>query len=154
MAPQLIFADHYVLTVENIENSVSWYERVLGMRRHEWQDAGGTVRVSLHWREGAGRWRKINLHQAGTEFAPHAKSPTAGSADLCFIIDYSVNRMQEHLKECWVAVELGPVNRTGAMGGIASLYVRDPDGNLIELSEDLMSRHGHVAEWESQHPRE
>ncbi len=78
--------------------------------------------------------QKINLHQQGREFEPKAKQPTPGSADLCFITDVPLLQVIEHLKTCEVEIIEGPVARTGANGPITSVYFRDPDGNLIEVS--------------------
>ena len=78
--------------------------------------------------------QKINLHEEGKEFEPKSAKPTAGSGDLCFIINTSLKEAEEHLRKCGICVEEGPVARTGAMGPITSLYIRDPDANLIELS--------------------
>ena len=77
---------------------------------------------------------KINLHQAGHEFEPKARRPTPGSEDLCFIVDDAIEDVLTQLTAAGVAVEEGPVTRTGATGEIISCYLRDPDGNLIELS--------------------
>lgn len=139
---------HLVLTVRDIEATAAWYVRVLGMRDLEWQDVNGVRRVSLYFSEGAGMWRKINLHRAGDETVPHAKHPTPGGADLCFIVDYNLLRMREHLAECEVAIEVDLVERTGAMSTLSSIYIRDPDGNLLELSEDHANRYAHIAEWD------
>jgi catechol 2,3-dioxygenase-like lactoylglutathione lyase family enzyme len=117
--------DHLVLTVRDIEASVDFYERVLGMQ-------GVTF--------GAGRRalvfgiQKINLHPADAPLAPHAATPTRGSADLCFVIDIPVSTAIGQLRALGVAVEQGPVPRTGARGPMTSAYFRDPDGNLIEVS--------------------
>jgi catechol 2,3-dioxygenase-like lactoylglutathione lyase family enzyme len=117
--------DHLVLTVRDLEVTCAFYETVLGMRRESF----GAGRVALHF----GR-QKINLHQAGREFEPKALSPTPGSADLCFIAETPVKDVIAHLTACGVAVEEGPVARTGAQGPITSVYFRDPDANLIEVS--------------------
>ncbi|MDP9226213.1 MAG: VOC family protein [Actinomycetota bacterium] len=116
--------DHLVLTVSNLDATVAFYER-LGMRRETF----GEGRVALHF----GR-QKINLHLAGAEFVPHARRPTRGSADLCLLVDEPLARVAHELGEAGIAIELGPVERSGAEGPLRSLYVRDPDGNLIELS--------------------
>ena len=81
--------------------------------------------------------QKINLHQVGEEFAPHAKEPKAGSADLCFLISGDVKQAKTELEAKGVRIEEGPIKRTGARGPILSIYLRDPDSNLIELSEQL-----------------
>ncbi len=117
--------DHLVLTVADIEATVAFYERVLGMR-HERFGAGRSALVF-------GR-QKFNLHQAGREFEPKAARPTPGAIDLCLITDWLMPRVLAHLAEQGVEVEQGPVARTGAIGPIESVYFRDPDGNLIEVS--------------------
>ncbi|MEM7291819.1 MAG: VOC family protein [Pseudomonadota bacterium] len=117
--------DHLVLTVANIETTAQFYTAVLGMQRVSF----GEGRVALAFGK-----QKINLHQCGEEFNPHASAPTAGSGDLCFITDSKIETMQAHLAACGVQVTVGPVRRTGAIGPIDSLYFDDPDGNLIEVS--------------------
>ncbi|MCB1954633.1 MAG: VOC family protein [Rhodocyclaceae bacterium] len=117
--------DHLVLTVADIERSCAWYATVLGFSVVRF----GEGRTALAF----GR-QKINLHQSGREFEPKAARPTAGSADLCFIADTPLEAVVEHLAGCGVAIEAGPVARTGATGPIRSVYVRDPDANLIEIS--------------------
>jgi catechol 2,3-dioxygenase-like lactoylglutathione lyase family enzyme len=119
--------DHLVLTVRDLEATTDFYQRALGMRRETF----GAGRVALHF----GR-QKINLHPAGGEFDPKAVRPTPGSADLCFITETPIEAVQAHLEACGIAIEEGPVARTGAQGPIVSLYLRDPDGNLIEVSND------------------
>lgn len=117
--------DHLVLTVADIDATVAFYVRVLGMEELTF----GAGRKALAF--GA---QKINLHAAGREFAPHASAPTRGSADLCFLTDVPLEDVIAHLRSCGVAIEEGPVMRTGATGPIRSVYLRDPDGNLIEVS--------------------
>ena len=117
--------DHLVLTVADLERTVAWYSEVAGMRHRVF----GEGRHGLFF--GA---QKINLHLAGHEIAPHAVSPTPGSADLCFIVDEQPAALQARLEEASVPIELGPVQRDGAAGTITSFYLRDPDGNLVELS--------------------
>ena len=78
--------------------------------------------------------QKINLHEWGNEFEPKAKQPTPGSADLCFIVNEPLDKVINHLKRNQVEIMEGPVERTGAVGKIMSVYIQDPDGNLIELS--------------------
>ncbi|MEM7472450.1 MAG: VOC family protein [Pseudomonadota bacterium] len=121
--------DHLVLTVANVAETVRFYVDVLGMRMDRFRAADGTDRTALCF--GA---QKINLHQAGAEFEPKARKPTPGSADLCFLSETALSDWQLHIAAHGVVVEEGPVPRTGAMGPIISLYIRDPDGNLIELS--------------------
>ena len=89
----------------------------------------GEGRKALHFGQ-----QKINLHEAGKEFEPKAKTPMPGTADLCFITEVQIPDVIHHLKNCNVMIEEGPVLRTGALGSITSVYLRDPDGNLIEIS--------------------
>ena len=120
--------DHLVLTVKDIGASCAFYQRVLGMEVVTF----GEGRKALAF--GA---QKINLHPAGREFEPKADRPTPGSADLCFLTSVPLAEVQQHLAECDVTVTEGPVRRTGAQGPILSLYFRDPDLNLIEVSNRL-----------------
>jgi catechol 2,3-dioxygenase-like lactoylglutathione lyase family enzyme len=117
--------DHIVLTVADIAATCDFYTRVLGMEVVTF----GQGRKALAF--GA---QKINLHQAGREFEPKAARPTPGSVDLCLILNGTLEAAQAHLRAEGVAIEEGPVARTGATGPIRSLYFRDPDSNLIEVS--------------------
>jgi catechol 2,3-dioxygenase-like lactoylglutathione lyase family enzyme len=117
--------DHFVLTVADPEATVAFYER-LGMERVEFGDGRLAVRFGDH---------KINLHQAGRPIQPHARRPTPGSADVCLLVEGTLDAVERELERAGVVFELGPVPRTGATGPIRSLYLRDPDGNLVELSE-------------------
>jgi catechol 2,3-dioxygenase-like lactoylglutathione lyase family enzyme len=120
--------DHLVLTVADVGRTVEFYERVLGMQAVTF--AGG--RRALRFGNA-----KINLHQAGQEFEPKAARPVPGSADLCLISGDPLAAVCAQLAACGVAIEEGPVARTGATGAISSVYIRDPDGNLIEISNYL-----------------
>ena len=122
---QLERLDHLVLTVEDIETTYTFYQRVLGMEIKTF----GEGRKALHFGE-----QKINLHEQGKELEPKADKPTPGSADLCFVTQASVQEVVEHLKLCEIEVLEGPVPRTGALGQLTSVYFRDPDGNLLEVS--------------------
>ena len=117
--------DHVVLTVASIDATVDFYTRVLGMTAVTFGDG----RTALRFGDS-----KINLHQAGHEFEPKARHPAPGSMDLCFIVDDPIEDVLAELAAASVTVEEGPVARTGATGKIVSCYLRDPDGNLIELS--------------------
>ena len=117
--------DHFVLTVRSVETTCNFYSRVLGMEVKEFE--GG--RRALQF----GR-QKINLHQAGKEFEPKAEQPTPGSGDFCLITDVPLVRVAEHIRSCGVEIVEGPVSRTGATGRLESVYLRDPDGNLVEVS--------------------
>ncbi len=132
MKPSVASLDHLVLTVADIGATVSFYTGVLGMRAETFRPADGTTRTALVF--GA---QKINLHLAGAEFEPRARDPRPGSGDLCFLTETPLDDWNAHLERQGVAVELGPVERTGATGPIVSIYLRDPDGNLIELSNRI-----------------
>lgn len=119
---------HLVLIVQDIEASCAFYTRVLGMERVTF----GEGRTALAFGQ-----QKINLHQAGHEFEPKAARPAPGSADLCFITRAPLARVMKHLSGLGVPIEEGPVPRTGALRPITSVYIRDPDGNLIEIANEL-----------------
>lgn len=129
MSPSLQSLDHLVLTVSDIERTQKFYAKVLGMAVQHFDAADGTVRTALTF--GA---QKINLHQAGAEFDPKAVAPKPGSADLCFLSETLLADWQTHLVSCNVDVIDGPIARTGATGPILSIYIRDPDGNLLEIA--------------------
>lgn len=121
--------DHLVLTVANIDKSVQFYQQVLGMGVETFGSEG---RTALTFGE-----QKINLHTAKSPFRPHAKHPTPGSADLCFITVQPLQEVVLWVIGCGVEIIEGPVTRTGATGKISSIYLRDPDGNLIEIANRL-----------------
>ena len=121
----VISLDHLVLRVSSPKAAIDFYTRVLGMHLETFGDG----RFALHFGD-----QKINLHGPNDEILPQARHPKSGSADLCFIVDQSPGDLIRHLEGTGVDVELGPVRRTGANGALMSIYVRDPDGNLIELS--------------------
>lgn len=117
--------DHVVLTVADIDRTCAFYEKVLGMERVTF--AGGRTGLAF------GR-QKLNLHQAGREFEPKALKPMPGAIDMCFIATEALEDVVRHLNSCGVAIAEGPVAKTGALGPMMSIYFRDPDGNLIEVS--------------------
>jgi catechol 2,3-dioxygenase-like lactoylglutathione lyase family enzyme len=120
--------DHLVLTVKSIPATCEFYARVLGMEVVTF----GSNRQAL-----AFGTQKINLHEAGKEWEPKAHRPTPGSADLCFITHTPLADVVEHLRQCGIEIIEGPVKRMGAVGPIMSVYFRDPDLNLIEVSNYL-----------------
>lgn len=122
---QIDSLDHLVLTVKDINATIAFYEQTLGMTSMTF----GEGRKALSFGS-----QKINLHQQGSEFEPKAILPTPGSADLCFITAVPLPEVIQHLAACNIAVIEGPVSRTGATGPLLSIYVRDPDQNLIELA--------------------
>lgn len=117
--------DHLVLTVSDIARSIEFYEGVLGMRAVTFGDG----RRALEFGQS-----KINLHLVGNEITPHAARPVPGSADLCLVTDRAMEVVVDHMAAWGIPIEEGPVRRTGAMGPVLSCYVRDPDGNLVEVS--------------------
>jgi catechol 2,3-dioxygenase-like lactoylglutathione lyase family enzyme len=119
--------DHVVLTVTDVERTLSFYQRVLGMH----PVAFGEGRRALAFGD-----QKLNLHQAGREFEPKARTPVPGSADLCFTTEIPLDDVVAHLRSVGVAIELGPVDKIGARRPLRSVYFRDPDGNLIEVANE------------------
>lgn len=117
--------DHLVLTVADIAVTCDFYSRILGMSVETFAEGRKALKF--------GR-QKINLHQAGHEFDPKASHPTPGSGDLCFIAETPLADVITHLQASGVAIEEGPIERTGATGRLRSVYFRDPDGNLLEVS--------------------
>jgi catechol 2,3-dioxygenase-like lactoylglutathione lyase family enzyme len=117
--------DHLVLTVRNLDVAVDYYVRILGMTPETFDRDRKALRFGL---------QKINLHESGREFEPKALRPTPGSADLCFVVETPLAEVVDHVRSQGGEILLGPVQRTGALGLMDSVYLRDPDGNLIELS--------------------
>jgi catechol 2,3-dioxygenase-like lactoylglutathione lyase family enzyme len=122
---KVVGLDHLVLTVDDLEATVEFYTRVMGMSVRAFD------RGRLALRFGS---QKINLHEAGGEFEPHARRPLPGSADLCFVTEAGLEEWLEHLAARGVELVEGPVPRLGALGPMTSVYFRDPDGNLIEVA--------------------
>ena len=118
--------DHLVLTTAHEAQCVHFYSTVLGMALQTF----GEGRKAFVF-----NGQKINLHIQGREFEPKARHPMPGALDLCFIASIPLAQVQQRLAEHGIAIECGPVQRTGARGPILSVYVRDPDHNLIEISE-------------------
>ncbi|MFO7855728.1 MAG: VOC family protein [Paracoccaceae bacterium] len=128
-APDLSALDHVVLTVASIDATCAFYGRALGLEVERFRGSDGVRRHALRLPD-----QKINLHEAGREFEPKAERPTPGSGDLCLITEAPIEEWVKHLLEMGVEVLEGPAPRTGARGPIVSIYLRDPDGNLIEIS--------------------
>lgn len=116
--------DHIVITTKNLAKCLAFYEGVLGMEHRE---KGG--RHALHFGS-----MKFNIHTVKGEFQPAAQNPTYGSLDLCLIADGAIDEIKRELEAKGVPIELGVVERTGAQGRIDSIYLRDPDGSLVEIS--------------------
>lgn len=123
--------DHIVISVKDVETAASWYVRVLGMKREDKERRPGKMRTSVHF----GR-QKINIRPASETQKEWwtGQAIAAGSDDLCFLTSSTPQQVVDHFKACGVAIEDGPTDKQGAMGTIVSVYCRDPDGNLIEVS--------------------
>jgi len=118
--------DHIVLTTAHTEQCIDFYTRVLGMKFERF----GEGRMALKF-----GGQKINLHEKGKEFEPRAALAAPGTLDICFIASLPLEEVIARLAACNVPIIEGPVMKTGAQGPIRSVYVRDPDGNLVEISE-------------------
>jgi len=118
--------DHIALTTGDVERCLDFYTRVLGMKLERF----GQGRLALRFGE-----QKINIHDQSTVTDNYAAHPTPGSLDVCFLADRELEEVIAHLREAGIPIELGPVKRTGARFALRSIYVRDPDRNLIEISE-------------------
>lgn len=117
--------DHLVLTVADIDTTVDFYTRILGMRAVTFGEGRRALRFGRS---------KINLHQAGQEFEPRAAKATPGSADICLISPDAPVVVAAELREAGVAIVEGPVTKEGALGEMISIYIRDPDDNLVEIA--------------------
>jgi catechol 2,3-dioxygenase-like lactoylglutathione lyase family enzyme len=127
-APAIRSIDHFVLTVASIRATCDFYARALGLG----VETFGEGRTALTFGD-----QKINLHEVGREFAPRARVATAGSGDFCLLAETPIDAVVAHLREVGVAIEEGPVRKTGATGPLNSVYFRDPDGNLVEVSNRI-----------------
>ncbi|GAP38025.1 VOC family protein [Piscinibacter sakaiensis] len=122
---QILALDHLVLTVRDIARTVDFYQHVLGLRHERFEGRYD----ALHFGQ-----QKINLHPFRAEYHPHADIPAPGTGDLCLIADGRIEDVVQTLQARGVALELGPVERTGARGPMRSVYFRDPDRNLVEVA--------------------
>ena len=121
--------DHLVLTVRDIDRTCAFYERALGMQRRTF---GPDKRTALHFGT-----QKLNLHPTSRVLDPNVRHATPGSADLCFLTATPIAEVERHLATLGIKVILGPTTRTGAQGEIRSVYVYDPDENLIEIANTI-----------------
>ena len=120
--------DHLVLTVKDVPTTIEFYARVLGMHAIQFADN----RTALKFGQ-----QKINLHKAGKEPEPKAYTPTPGSTDICLITETELEQAMTYVRSCNIEIIEGPVERTGARGKLLSFYIRDPDLNLIEISNQI-----------------
>ena len=118
--------DHFVLTVADLETTLAFYERVLNFTRAITPNRPAALKFGS---------QKINVHQADHTFEPKPWRPTPGSADVCLVVDRPLAEIRQHIEHQGVAIEAGPIERNGARGPMLSIYFRDPDGNLVEVSK-------------------
>ncbi|MER8386014.1 VOC family protein [Mesorhizobium sp. M1380] len=118
--------DHFVLTVRSVDDTCAFYQRVLGFERLDEPDRPTALLFGT---------QKINVHQVGRTFEPKAKAATPGSGDFCLVAARPLVEICASLAANGVVIEVGPVERVGARGAMMSVYFRDPDGNLVEVSE-------------------
>ncbi len=122
--------DHIVLTVNDIEETTKFYGRVLGFEKEIFEGSDGRPRYALRFGN-----QKINLQDRATDTANKAQVPTIGSGDFCLLAAVPLEQVLAHLRAENIAIAAGPATRRGAVGPMRSIYFRDPDGNLVELSE-------------------
>ena len=124
--PLIESIDHFVITVADVEATLAFYESALGLEILRSPGLPAAIAFGS---------QKINVHQADHTFEPKASRPTAGAADFCLVAGRRLDEVAQRLRDRGVEIELGPVERWGARGKMSSIYFRDPDGNLIEVSE-------------------
>ena len=122
--------DHIVLTVNDIQETVKFYERALGFETEIFQGSDGRPRFALRFGK-----QKINLQDRATDTANKAQVPTLGSGDFCLIAAVPLQQVVDHLRAEHIPIVAGPVTRRGAVGVMHSVYFRDPDGNLVEVAQ-------------------
>ncbi len=117
--------DHLVVTASDLQATIEFYTRVLGMEHVEF----GNGLHAVHFGE-----QKFNLHDALTDVSPKARKIVPGSEDICLLTDTPIADVKSHIESCGIEIEEGPVSRQGAAGTLLSVYFRDPDGNLVEVA--------------------
>ena len=129
----IVSIDHIVITVSDINKSIYFYCNILGMEMNEfYSKSDDTVRISLKFGN-----QKINLHKASNPYKPNAQVAIPGTLDICFLTEKPLSEWVNIFNNNEIKIELGPVNKTGANGPIVSIYIRDPDKNLIEISNEI-----------------
>ena len=126
--------DHVVITVKNLKKTIDFYTNILGMKLEEFSSTLDDSQIRYALSFGS---QKINIHEEKKPFKPNALHPYSGSMDICFISKNKINDWVHHLVKKEINIEIGPEKKTGALGPILSIYIRDPDFNLIEISNQL-----------------
>ena len=126
--------DHVVITVKNLNKTIDFYTNVLGMKLENFSSSFNNNQIRYAVIFGS---QKINIHEEKKPIKPNALNPSSGSMDICFISKNKINDWVHHLVKKGINIEIGPEKKTGALGPILSIYIRDPDFNLIEISNQL-----------------
>ena len=126
--------DHVVITVKNLNKTIDFYTKILGMKLEEFASSLNNDQIRYAVSFGS---QKINIHEEKKPIKPNALNPSSGSMDICFISKNKINDWIHHLVKKGINIEIGPERKTGAFGPILSIYIRDPDFNLIEISNQL-----------------
>ena len=126
--------DHVVITVKNLNKTIDFYTNILGMKLEKFSSSSNDNQIRYAVSFGS---QKINIHEEKKPLKPNALNPSSGSMDICFISQNKINDWIHHLKKKRINIEIGPERKTGTLGPILSIYIRDPDYNLIEISNQL-----------------
>ena len=126
--------DHVVITVKNLNKTIDFYTNILGMKLEEFASSLDNDQIRYAVSFGS---QKINIHEEKKPIKPNALNPSSGSMDICFISQNKINDWVHYLVKKGINIEIGPEKKTGALGPILSIYIRDPDFNLIEISNQL-----------------
>ncbi len=126
--------DHVVITVKNLNKTIDFYTNILGMKLEEFSSSLDNDQIRYAVSFGS---QKINIHEEKKPIKPYALNSSSGSMDICFISKNTINDWVHHLVKKGINIEIGPERKTGALGPILSIYIRDPDFNLIEISNQL-----------------
>ena len=126
--------DHLVITVKDLNKTIDFYTNILGMKLEEFYSSLNNDQIRYAVSFGS---QKINIHKEKKPFKPNALNPCSGSMDICFISKNKINDWVHYLEKKGINIEIGPEKKTGALGPILSIYIRDPDFNLIEISNQL-----------------
>ena len=126
--------DHVVITVKDLKKTIDFYTNALGMKLEKFSSSLDDNQFRYAVSFGS---QKINIHEEIKPIKPNALNPSSGSMDICFISKNKINDWVHHLVKKGINIEIGPERKTGTLGPILSIYIRDPDFNLIEISNQL-----------------